>query len=310
MDSVATSGSGTARCNKPDKTRRSWSGREEDVLIQSLKDITTKGWKSENGFKAGYLTLLENAMHTTLTGTNIRGNPHINSKIHVWKKTYSSLVTLLSKSGVGWNDTDNTIDATDETWESIVKHDPTMRAMRHKQWTHFNDWAEIFGNDRATGEQSKTFETALQQVLNLGEEVPHGDFLGENRTYIPFNGVDDSISETHTPTSKTNAGTSSKSKKRKHISEHDESIVEAINNLAHIMKDTMSQLIKEFSVDDKLSAIQDTVLEALQGLPDLSEDEQVAVAKLLFNNHNDLALFKRLGERGRICLVKKLLRSE
>ncbi|XP_075473422.1 uncharacterized protein LOC142504439 [Primulina tabacum] len=283
MDSVATSGSGNARCKKADKTRRSWSGRKEDVLIQSLKEVMTKGWKSENGFKAGYLTLLKNAMHTAILGTNIRGNPHINSKIHVWKKTYSTLVTLLSKSGVGWNDTDKTIDATDETWESI--HDPSFRPMRHKQWMHFNDWAEIFGNDRATGEHSKNFENALQQVLKLDEELPNIEFIGETRT-------------------------SSKSKKRKHPSLHDESIVEAINNLAHITKDTMTQLIKEINAEDKISDVQDTVLDALQGLTDLSEDEQVAAAKLLFNNHNDLALFKRLGDRGRMCLVMRLLRGD
>ncbi|XP_073019157.1 uncharacterized protein [Primulina eburnea] len=335
MDSVATSGSRIARCKQPEKTRRSWRGREEDVLIQSLNDVMTKGWKSENGFKAGYLTLLENAMQKAIPGTNIRGNPHINSKIHVWKKTYSTLVTLLSKSGVGWNDTDNTIDVTDETWESILKvctlkyfelklkmctqysfasclmqHDPSFRAMRHKQWMHFNDWGEIFGNDRAIGEHSKNFENALQQVLKLGEDNPNKEFIGETRTFIPFDGADDSISETHTPTSKTNAGTSSKSKKKKHTSDHDVSIVEAINNLAHITKDTMSQLIKEISAEDKISDVQDTVLDALQGLTELSEDEQVAAAKLLFNNHNDLALFKRLGERGRICLVKRLLRGE
>ncbi|XP_073284994.1 uncharacterized protein [Primulina huaijiensis] len=247
MDSVATSGSGSARCKKADKTRRIWSGREEDVLIQSLKEVMRKGWKSENGFKVGYLTLLENAMHTAIPETNIRGNPHINSKIHVWKKTYSTLVTLLSKSGVGWNDTDKTIDATDETWESIVKHDPSFRPMRHKQWMHFDDWAEIFGNDRATGEHSKNFENALQQVLKLDEELPNIQSIGETRTFNPFDVADDSISETHTPTSKTNAGTSSKSKKRKHTILHDESIVEAINNLAHITKDTMTQLIKEIN---------------------------------------------------------------
>ncbi|XP_073015884.1 uncharacterized protein [Primulina eburnea] len=134
MDSVATSGSGSARCKKEDKTRRSWSGREEDVPIQSLKEVMTKGWKSENSFKAVYLTLLENTMHVAIPGTNMCANPHINSKIHVWKKTYSTLVTLLSKSGVSWNDTDKTIDATDETWESIVKHDPSFRPMRHKHW--------------------------------------------------------------------------------------------------------------------------------------------------------------------------------
>ncbi|XP_073015114.1 uncharacterized protein [Primulina eburnea] len=310
MDSVAASASGSGRGKKVDKTRRSWTGREEDVLIHSLKEIITKGWRSENGFKAGYLNLLENAMHTAILGTNLRGNPHINSKIHVWKKTHSILVTLLSKSGVGWNDTDNTIDVTDETWESIVKHEPSLRSMRHKQWSHYVDWCEIFGNDRATGDQSKHFENVLQQVLKLDNDLPSEEFLGENRTFNTTEVADDSISETHTPTSKAAEGATSKSKKRKKRTEHDESIVEAINNLAHITKDTMSHLIKELSSEEKISDVQDTVLAALQSLPELSEDEQVAAAKLLFNNHNDLALFKRLGDRARICFVKRLLRGE
>ncbi|KAG6489774.1 hypothetical protein ZIOFF_051053 [Zingiber officinale] len=69
-------------------------------------------------------------MQATILGTNIRGNPHINSKVHVWKKTHGTLVTILSKSGVGWNDTDTTIEATDEAWEAIIQSDHTTRSMR------------------------------------------------------------------------------------------------------------------------------------------------------------------------------------
>ncbi|KAG6521664.1 hypothetical protein ZIOFF_018789 [Zingiber officinale] len=112
MDSGSTSGSLVGKGKKVEKTRRSWSAHEEEVLIQALKDVINKGWKSENRFRVGCLTLLENTMRVAITGTNIRGNPHINSKVHVWKKTHGTLVTILSKSGVGWNDTDKTIEAT------------------------------------------------------------------------------------------------------------------------------------------------------------------------------------------------------
>ncbi|KZV27328.1 hypothetical protein F511_02437 [Dorcoceras hygrometricum] len=310
MESGDTRTSVKARTNKVEKTRRTWTAREEDVLITSLKDVITKGWKSENGFRAGYLTLLESAMHAAIPGTDLRGNPHINSKVHVWKKTYGTLVTLLGKSGVGWNDTDKTVEATDETWDTIIKVDSSLRSMRHKQWTYYPDWCEIFGNDRATGEHSQTFENALKDVLNLQDDVPNechfGDAFGSNTSH----GEDDSISETNTPSSKPTAATNSNKRKRKQVNEVDEAIVAAINNLADITKETMNDLVKQIAGPENLSDAQDLVLAALQGMNELTEDEQVIAAQLLFNNHNNMSLFKRLNDKGKLSLVRRLLRGD
>ncbi|KZV43361.1 hypothetical protein F511_19237 [Dorcoceras hygrometricum] len=310
MESGETCGSVVGRTKKVDKTRRTWTAREEDVLITALKYVITKGWKSENGFRAGYLTLLESAMHAAIPGCTLRGNPHINSKVHVWKKTYSTLCTLLGKSGVGWNDTDNTVEATDETWDTIIKTDSTFRTMRHKQWTHYPDWCEIFGNDRATGEHSQSFENALKDVLKLNDDVPNDLQFGDAFASDTQHGDDDSISETTTPSSKPKVATTSKKRKRKQINEVDEAIVTAINNLADITKVTMTDLVKHLSGPDNLADAQDVVLDALQGMSELSEDEQVIAAQLLFNNHNNMALFNRLNDKGKLCLVRRLLRGD
>ncbi|KAL8477540.1 hypothetical protein ACS0TY_029724 [Phlomoides rotata] len=42
-------------------------------------------------------------MKKLLPSTDISATPHINSKIHVWKKEYGALSDLLTKSGIGWN---------------------------------------------------------------------------------------------------------------------------------------------------------------------------------------------------------------
>lgn len=110
---------GTSKIN--DKGRRSWRQREEEALIAGLKEIVANEWKSENGFKIGYLQALEQHMLKTFLGTYIRAIPHINSKIHVWKKNYSSLISILSHSGIGWNDTTKMIEAHDEVCEAYVK---------------------------------------------------------------------------------------------------------------------------------------------------------------------------------------------
>lgn len=107
---------------KSTRTRRTWTQMEEDTLIQCLTDIVNDGWKADNGFKTGFLRELEKNMRKILVGTDIVATPHIHSKIHVWKKDFSTLYTLLSKSGIGWNSSTNTIDVYDEAvWEKEKK---------------------------------------------------------------------------------------------------------------------------------------------------------------------------------------------
>ncbi|KAL0311987.1 UNVERIFIED_CONTAM: hypothetical protein Sradi_5598000 [Sesamum radiatum] len=146
--------------SKADKTstRRTWSQREEEALVNALRTICATGWRCENGFRAGYLNQLEALMFKQFPDTDIRAEPHINSKIHVWKKNYGTLVGMMGKSGLGWDDSRNmvTVDSQD-VWEEHCKVDPTARTMRYKSWPYFPAWREIFGRDRADG--VRTVET-------------------------------------------------------------------------------------------------------------------------------------------------------
>lgn len=121
MEHESSSKNELGKGKKSGKGRRSWSAREEEVLLQALKEAIIGGWKSENGFRCGYLGILENAMKKVFPDTDLRGNPHINSKVHVWKRTYGMLVTILRKSGIGWNETEKKIDVSNEVWESFIK---------------------------------------------------------------------------------------------------------------------------------------------------------------------------------------------
>ncbi|KAL8540968.1 hypothetical protein ACS0TY_002299 [Phlomoides rotata] len=114
MDPVAARVGHNVDKVKASRGRRSWSRVEEDALIHCLTDIINNGWKAENGFKARFQRELEKGMRRILLGTDIIANPYINSKIHVWKKEYSALSDLLSKSGIGWNSTTSMIEVEDE----------------------------------------------------------------------------------------------------------------------------------------------------------------------------------------------------
>ncbi|KAL1568829.1 hypothetical protein AAHA92_00388 [Salvia divinorum] len=88
---------------KNDHTRRSWSPREEEVLLSALKGLVVTGWKADNGFRGGYHRRILEVMKREFPRTDLKITPHITSKISQWKKNYSSLCGILGRSGIGFN---------------------------------------------------------------------------------------------------------------------------------------------------------------------------------------------------------------
>ncbi|XP_073017905.1 uncharacterized protein [Primulina eburnea] len=240
-------------------------------------------------------------MKIAFPNTNLRGNPHINSKVHVWKKLYGSLVTILSKSGVGWNDAEKTIEASNDIWESLIKADNNARSMRHKRWIYYHDWCEIFGNDRSTGEKAEHFTAAVQEVLTMTPEVPNNIGTSLEELFSVDEGAAESMSQSVTPSSLPTSTEKSKGKKRKQVDDDDDgAIVEAINNFAIITKDTMMDLIKQLTTkkeadDEKMSNAQDNVLKVMETITELSEEEKVIVIELLVDNPAKLSFFFAVG---------------
>ena len=80
-----------------------------------------QGWKSDNGFRGGYLSKIEEWMQTEFPRTDIKANPHIQSKLTALKKHYNLLSNILDRNGVGFNvHGDFKIDCYDDQWDQIV----------------------------------------------------------------------------------------------------------------------------------------------------------------------------------------------
>ncbi|KAL8507237.1 hypothetical protein ACS0TY_017959 [Phlomoides rotata] len=145
--------------NMNDKGRRGWSIREELVLSEAMKKFIRERWKSENGFKSGYLNLLGTYMKQVI----LKPEPHINSRITVWNKNYHILFEIMKNIGVGLDSTTKMVEATKEQREAFMKKDHNVRLMRHKSWLLYEDWCEIFGQSRATGEGAESHANADTQ---------------------------------------------------------------------------------------------------------------------------------------------------
>ncbi|KAL8496637.1 hypothetical protein ACS0TY_020359 [Phlomoides rotata] len=61
-------------------TRWVWTFVEECELMHTSKELVLKGHKCDNGFRSGYLTILENNLGAKFPGTYLKEELHINSK--------------------------------------------------------------------------------------------------------------------------------------------------------------------------------------------------------------------------------------
>ncbi|XP_073132651.1 uncharacterized protein [Henckelia pumila] len=220
-------------------------------------------------------------------------------------------MTLLSKSGIGWNETEKTIDTTNEAWESVEKIDSSVRGMRYRSWPYYNDWCEIFGRDRATGEHVETFADAAdaihEDVLNLGKADGAGIDIGLEKILGGSEDNGDSMSTTAPISAEATSGKKSLGKKRKKVAEIEDRIVDAMNNFSEMTKVCIEDLSKKLGYDHNATK---NVFGALGKIPAMTVDERVFVADKLVENPKKLTLFFSLHDEGRNSMIKRLLKKE
>ena len=66
---------GNTKNVRVDRTRRTWSAREEEILVATMKELAAKGWRGDNGYRAGYLTRIKEAIQIKYPNTDILPHP-------------------------------------------------------------------------------------------------------------------------------------------------------------------------------------------------------------------------------------------
>ncbi|KAL0409555.1 UNVERIFIED_CONTAM: hypothetical protein Sradi_1889900 [Sesamum radiatum] len=300
-------------------TRRTWTVMEEETLVNALKTLVVGGWKCENGFRNGYLAQLESHMQRSFPHSNIRAERHIISKLHVWKKQYSTLVTMMTKSGLGWDDSRCMVTVDDDNaWEDYVKTDPMAKGMPYKSWSFFHAWSEIFGKDRAQGgrtiqpppppnEDPGIEEHDTQDCyIPSAEWNPDTGFVGqEEEPPLSYNlNVDPTVNS-----SSATKCVATPSKKRKAHESWPEipQLVSMVTNFCETANTRLASLTrvleKEFGDPDQRV----TVLDALKQLPGLQPKDCLLVARRLVRDLKDMEFFFNLGLEDRLDLVRLML---
>ncbi|KAL8496199.1 hypothetical protein ACS0TY_020057 [Phlomoides rotata] len=290
----------TVRC------RRSWTRFEEDALIHCLTDVVNDEWKAENGFRAGFQRELERGMRARLPGTDKLANPHINSKIHVWKKEYGTLSDLLSKSGIGWNSTTSMIEVEDESvWEGCRRADLNLKVVRYKTWPYYSQWIEIFGKDRATGTSAVD---PVEMANDLGrDECEEEGETGEKYVPLTEDGLQDLADNSICKPSITTKKTTSKGKKRKCVDVDLSNLVDTLGDFMKYSKDSVGDLSKDIGKGSGHSNVSKQIMEIMKGVVGLKITDKLKVCDELVQNPNRLDLFLNLPPDEQIEYVWMLL---
>ncbi|KAG9154112.1 hypothetical protein Leryth_000601 [Lithospermum erythrorhizon] len=83
------------------KNKRKWTNIEDEKLVAALVDMVNIGaCKAENGFKAGFLTYLEETLKVTLPNSGLKGKPHIDSRIKTLKGQFNIVYDMLNSPNV------------------------------------------------------------------------------------------------------------------------------------------------------------------------------------------------------------------
>ncbi|KAG6537396.1 hypothetical protein ZIOFF_002486 [Zingiber officinale] len=151
---------------KSHSTKHLWTKQEDAALVDCLVELSKDlAWKSENGFRTGYLLHLEKLMAAKVSSSNLKATPHIESRYKLLKRQFHAINEMINhNSGFGWSDVEKCITASKDSHPAVV-------GLRNKEFPHLDDLMFVWGKDRATGVGAETPADAVEEINLCDEET-------------------------------------------------------------------------------------------------------------------------------------------
>ncbi|KAG6415563.1 hypothetical protein SASPL_122976 [Salvia splendens] len=276
---------------KGDRSRRCWSAREEAAFISTLKELNANKWKADNGYWAGYLTRLAETIRREIPTSDIRAHPHVYSKVTTWKRNYSSLVAMMNRSGVGFNNNgDFKIDCSDEQWAQIVQD----RSAGLRVCDTPDAVNKIYGKATSSNANSGTSPHMTLEELFPDEMYADG-VLPEM--------VDESRPSTEVPA----ATVVNKAPKKRKTDDKMDRVLQLMNQIREDTNERLKEISTRIGYEFYLSTKRTEVFEQLNGIPGLTLKQQFYISKKLVKEPEIMDLFRGLPEVSRPAFVLDLL---
>ncbi|KAL8545833.1 hypothetical protein ACS0TY_005814 [Phlomoides rotata] len=257
-------------------------------------------------------------MGVKFLGTNLKEEPHINSKIHVWKRQYVCLRNMLGISGVGLNSTTFHVEALPEVWEAQIKVDAFTKSLKNKAFPFYSQWVDIFGNDRANEQDSQLYADTVNEMSQSGRNKKFCDMdVDDNGESNPaaenYTADKTSFSVDETSTAPVGKGKGTKRKQADVVDLQFMDIVESylvgsketFGQIAQIMGHITQRMGSEFDNCQR----REQVYNNLSEIDFISVEARVAIAQYLCNNTKDMDMFFGLPDEAKTVFVTNIMRK-
>ncbi|XP_042053810.1 uncharacterized protein LOC121798732 [Salvia splendens] len=280
-----------------------------------MLELLAQGWKSDNDFRNGYFEEIEDSLRKEFPNTDLKGTPHITSRISAWKKNYTSLTKILGRSGVGFNsDGQYMIECDDDQWDAIVQADKDAKFMRGKSWPLWDTWKAIFGKDRASSAGAEQVNDAVNRMRRNGPSLSE---VNENE----FPDIEERDSENVVRLSQASgfeaysSGNNGKqasinksggSQKRKHDGA-DAAIMEFLSNLHAETNARLEVISSRIAYEFDLGKSKQDVFDKLETVEGLTLDERYELCNILSDKLQRLEVFMGMRAGARLGYLLKLI---
>ncbi|GAV82250.1 Myb_DNA-bind_3 domain-containing protein [Cephalotus follicularis] len=293
--------------SKEPSAKRQWSSTEDAKLVESLLEICMDPcFKNEQVFKAGFLKEVERLMAVKILGTDLRVNPHIDSRYRLLRRQYGAIYEMLGPngSGFGWNDKEKYVDYDQDVFDNWVKSHPHAKGLRRKPFPHYADFTIIWGKDRASGEGAETpadeaeeiEKDFFEQIYSSGLNGTEGSANIEDFVHVADVGI--GMSSPGVDWNGGNAGTegevaasdaSTKSKKRSKV----EVTKHLISNMDR-MADNISIIATAFQHESVSAGRMEKIMQEMLNMDGFTIEEIIKAAEVLISNPNKMVVFFNL----------------
>ncbi|XP_026384134.1 uncharacterized protein LOC113279674 [Papaver somniferum] len=150
---------------------RSWVEAEDNVLVDILTELTLDGkWKSDTGFKSGYLKVIEQKLTEKLPTCGLT-TTNIDSRIKTLKKhamAINEMVTI--GSGFEFDYINNKLVCEKSLFDDWAKSHTNAKGLYGKAFPHLDALVEIFAEDRANGKGAASLAEELEEIEKEDEQ--------------------------------------------------------------------------------------------------------------------------------------------
>ncbi|KAF5342879.1 hypothetical protein D9758_016087 [Tetrapyrgos nigripes] len=267
------------------RPRANYSADDDKVLMAIFLDQKGEGNQMDNG---GWKSKAINAAVKALEGSEKKsgGAPKSPSSIHdhydFLKNEFKNFNSLAEKSGWGWDEENQRVEASDEQWETLIESQPHLASYRDKTFHIYAEMKELLQGALATGNEAFHAGAAQDSDSDISSE-------SGNEADVSF---EDIAAATKGTKCKSSALDGLKSKKHSHLDHGGKpSTAESISGMTHAIDNVAIAIAASESEADK-KAKKDAI-RLVQGMDGLSKPE---IAKILVLISKDVSFVELLLE--------------